>query len=283
MKFGCFSLDFRRLPLETAFAAAERYGFDGLELWGGRPHACPWDVTAEFAAQIRRWKQQYHVEIPMYTPNAIGLPYNLCSMDPAEQQDALAYFRKAIDGCAAMEIPRMLLVADHPGYAVRRRVVWGRFVENLQELGRYAADKGVILVIEPLTPMESPVITTADDCADVLDDIGLPNVEAMLDVVPPRIAYEPLSSYFTKLGGRMHYIHLCNNDGRTDAHTRLEDGELPVEDMLQLFRDYRFDGYVTVELYSENYRDPELMLANTARLLKEYGSKWNLASQRVNQ
>ena len=95
----------------------------------------------------------------------------------------------------------------------------------------------------------------------------------MLDVVPPRIAHEPLSSYFTKLRGRMQYIHLCNNDGRTDAHTRLDVGELPVEDILRLITQYRFDGYVTVELYSENYRDPELMLANAARLLRQYSNR----------
>ena len=54
MKFGCFSLDFRRFPLEHAFAAAQKYGFDGLEIWGGRPHAYPQDVTSELAAQVRR-------------------------------------------------------------------------------------------------------------------------------------------------------------------------------------------------------------------------------------
>lgn len=158
MKFGCFSLDFRRFPLEHAFAAAQKYGFDGLEIWGGRPHAYPQDVTSELAAQVRRWKSVYGVETPMYTPVSIGMPYNLCAENQQERQDTLAYFRKAIDGCAAMEIPRMLVVADHPGYTVRRRAAWRQFVENLHILGSYGAQRGVRLVIEPLTPMESPVI-----------------------------------------------------------------------------------------------------------------------------
>lgn len=273
MKFGCFSLDFRRFPLEQAFAAAQKYGFDGLELWGGRPHAYPWDITTEVAAQVRKWKGIYGVEVPMYTPVSIGMPYNLCTTEQQEKCDALAYYQKAIDGCAAMEIPRMLVVADHPGYTVRRRTAWGQFVENMQRLGTYAAERGVRLVVEPLTPMESPIITTADDCVDVLEDIGLDTVEAMMDVVPPWIAHEPFSSYFTKLHGRMQYIHLCNNDGRTDAHTRLDVGELPVEDILTLITQYQFDGYVTVELYSENYRDPELMLANASRLLRQYSDR----------
>ena len=273
MKFGCFSLDFRRFPLERAFQAAARYGFDGLELWGGRPHAHPFDVTAQRAAEIRSWKQAYGLEIPMYTPNAIGLPWNLCSADPAEWQDAQAYFRRAMEACAEMEIPRMLVVADHPGYDVRLRDARSRFYEHLQVLGRRAEELGVHLVIEALTPRESPVITSSDDLADALDAVGLSSVEAMLDVVPPHIVCEPLSAYFEKLAGRMHYIHLCNNDGRTDAHTRLDCGELPVEDMLRVFHEHGYEDYVTVELYTENYQDPELVLANAARLLEQYGYK----------
>lgn len=269
MKFGCFSLDFRRFSLERAFASAQRYGFDGLELWGGRPHAYPFDIDAKFIARLVQLKKGYGVDIPMYTPNAIGMPVGLCSLDARERADAVAYFKTAVDACADMEIPRMLMVADHPGYETPRRKSWQRFTENMQEIGEHAASKCVKLVIEPLTPMESPIITTADDCVDAIADIGLENIEAMMDIVPPNIAYEPMSAYFEKLQGRMNYIHLCNNDGKTDAHTRLEQGEIPIEDVLRLFKEYEFQGYVTLELYTENYKDPELMMANSARVLEK--------------
>ena len=204
----------------------------------------------------------------MYTPNAIGTPYGLCSTDNRQRADALEYFSKAIDACSGIECPRMLLVADHPGYETPRRDSWRRFIENVQNLARYAASKNVKLVIESLTPMESPVITTADDCAQAVEEIGEPNVEVMLDIVPPAIAYEPVGSYFEKCP-EIHYVHLCNNDGRTDAHSRLSEGVLPVEDIVRVLRRYQLDGYVTVELYSECYKDPEVMLANSARFLEQ--------------
>lgn len=246
MKFGCFSLDFRRFSLETAFKMASKYGFDGLEIWGGRPHAYPYDMEKEQIRQVLAWKRKYGIEVPMYTPNALGMPYNLCSLDPREQADALVYFKKAITVCEQIDAPRMLLVADHPGYEVPKEDSWNQFIENMKELGAYAKEYGVILVVESLTPMESPVVTTSDDCAAVIRETGLPNIEAMMDVVPPHIAYEPYSSYFDKLGNKMNYIHICNNDGRTDAHLRLDTGELPVEDMLRLFKEQKYDGYVTL-------------------------------------
>ncbi len=45
-----------------------------------------------------------------------------------------------------------------------------------------------------------------------------------MDVVPPHITYEPYSSYFDKLGNKMNYIHICNNDGKKDVHLRLDYG-----------------------------------------------------------
>lgn len=276
MKFGCFSLDFRRFSLETAFRMAAKYGFDGIEIWGGRPHAFPYDMTPGEVQKVLKLKKAYGLEVPMYTPNALGMPYNLCSLDQREQRDAMDYFKTAICACESMEVPRMLVVADHPGYEVPRRKSYQRFVENMKELGGYAQEHNVKLVIEALTPMESPIITTSDDCLEAIQDIGLSNIEAMMDVVPPNIAYEPYSAYFEKLGERMNYIHICNNDGRTDAHLRLDTGELPITDMVRIFKEHGFEGYVTVELYSECYKDPELLLANSSRLLRQIRQDLNL-------
>lgn len=276
MKFGCFSLDFRRFSLETAFRMAAKYGFDGIEIWGGRPHAFPYDMTPGEVQKVMKLKKAYGLEVPMYTPNALGMPYNLCSLDQREQRDAMDYFKTAICACESMEVPRMLVVADHPGYEVPRRKSYQRFVENMKELGGYAQEHNVKLVIEALTPMESPIITTSDDCLEAIQDIGLSNIEAMMDVVPPNIAYEPYSAYFEKLGERMNYIHICNNDGRTDAHLRLDTGELPITDMVRIFKEHGFEGYVTVELYSEYYKDPELLLANSSRLLRQIRQDLNL-------
>ncbi len=267
MKFGVISLDFRRFSLEYCFEMASRYGLDGVELWGGRPHGYVTDMTPERIREIAALKRQYGLEVPMYTPNVLGGPYNLCSPQSRARQETLDFFRASIDISQQLECSRLLVVADHPGYELPGSYAFDTFVENMQILSGYAQPKGVTLVIEPLTPMESPVITTADDCVEAIARIGRDNVEAMMDVAPPTVANEPFSTYFHKLEGRMNYIHICNNDGKTDAHTRLEDGIIPVKDMFTVFTNWKYNGYITCELYSENYRDPELYLANTMRVI----------------
>ena len=179
----------------------------------------------------------------------------------------MVHFRKCIDVAEVLESPNMLLCADHPGYQANRREAWKRFVENMQELSSYADGKGVNLTIEALTPMESPIITTSDDLVDVLDDIGRDNVNTMLDVVPPMIAYEPFSAYFDKLGSKVAHVHLCDYDGKTEAHIRFGSGIMPIPEFLRILKEYNYQGYVSTEFYSEYYADPEVLLINTLNTL----------------
>lgn len=102
----------------------------------------------------------------------------------------------------------MLMVADHPGYEVPREKSWKQFIENMKELGIYAKEHGVILVVESLTPMESPIVTTSDDCAAVIRETGLPNIEAMMDVVPPHTRMNRIVLILISWGTKKLYSYL---------------------------------------------------------------------------
>ena len=189
--------------------------------------------------------------------------------EPVERAAGVAYYQKCVDIAATIVCPRLLVVADHPGYFTPRKQIWDYLTDSMRQICRYARGKHVQVTIEPLTPMESPVVTTVDDCVELLERVDEPCLYAMLDIVPPTIVKEPLSKYFRMLGDRLNYIHICNNDGVTDAHLRLGSGVIPIPDVLDVFKHHGWEGYVTTELYSECFTDPELMLANTARELRD--------------
>lgn len=272
MKYAVISLDFRRLGLETCFRSAAENGFNGVEIWAGRPHAFPCDLDDAAVARIRGYKREYHLETPVFTPNVLGGNYRLSSLDNTERREAVALFQRHIDAAALLECASVLAVADHPGYEADAQQVWDAFSDAMHTLCEYGKARGVRLIIEPLTPMESPVITGADDCVRLLKAVNSDNLYAMMDLAAVAVAQEPVGSYFQKLQDRLIHIHICNTDGSTDAHTRLENGVLPIEDVFTLLRQYRYDGWVCAELYSEQYRDPALMTANTARMLRRLRS-----------
>ena len=269
MKYAIISLDFRRFPLETCFRTAAHNGFDGVEIWAGRPHAFPDDLDADAIERIRGYKRDYHLETPVFTPHVLGGNYRLTSLDTRERQEAIALFRRHIDAAAALGCHSLLTVADHPGYNADAMQVWHAFTDAIHTLCEYGKERDVRVMIEPLTPMESPVVTTSDDCVRLIRDVKSDNLYAMMDLTPVTVAHEPIGSYFEKLGDRLIHIHICNTDGCTDAHWRLENGILPMDNVFTVFRQHGYDGWVCAELYSEQYSDPELMTANTARVLSE--------------
>ncbi len=267
MKFGLISLDFRRFPLKKCFEVAKKFEFQGVELWGGRPHAYPYDVGKDEVKAILQLKNKYSMDIPMYTPNAIGLPINLCSSMSIERSEGMEYYKRAIDVAASLEIPRMLVVADHPGFGMGLNEAWKYFSDEISQLVNYAEKKNVIISIEPLTPMESPVITRTDDCLKLLQEIDSPNLHFVLDIVPPTIVHEPISNYFIKLGKLVDHVHISNSDKKTDAHLELDDGCLNIGDILQIVKNYKYEQFVIIELYSVSLNDPERVVASSARVL----------------
>ena len=58
MKLSCLSNVYSRFSLEKAFSEAQRLGLEGIEVWGGRPHAYVYDVDEKMAATIRGWAKQ---------------------------------------------------------------------------------------------------------------------------------------------------------------------------------------------------------------------------------
>lgn len=109
----------------------------------------------------------------MYTPNVLNSPLCICSFNRNERRDGVEYYKKSLDIASQINVKGLLVVADHPGYTTPRRDVWSYLVEGMKEICDYIHGKNVKVTIEPLLPMESPVVTTVDDCVELIEDVGM--------------------------------------------------------------------------------------------------------------
>ena len=121
MKLSFLSTLYMRYPLEKAFEAAARQGYDGVEVWGGRPHAYGPDVDEERAEEIRGYAEKYNLEIPMFCAELLSYPYNIATTDPKERRDTVDYLKKSIDAAARIGTPRMQVACGHAGYGTSRK------------------------------------------------------------------------------------------------------------------------------------------------------------------
>ncbi len=97
VKIGMFTSGYQRNPLEDCFIDAQRFGYDYIELWGGRPHAYAPDLRAGDINEVCRLIDKYEIPVQGYTPEHNGYPYNFMIGTEAMRQDAVAYLKLSMD------------------------------------------------------------------------------------------------------------------------------------------------------------------------------------------
>lgn len=270
MKLSFLTYLFCRYPLEYSFKMASEYGFHGIEIWGARPHAYAYDMNKKNINDILNWKEKYNIEISMHTPEIIAYPYNLISSSRKVQEDTIEYLIENIKFTAAIGCNRMQITVPHSTYDVSKEEKWNYLIKNLNIICEKAQSMNINILVEPLTPSEGNLITSVDDLVYLIEEIDNDNLLGMLDLIPPIIANEPFSEYFIKLGDKMDYIHIANSNGIDEKHLKLDskDGIISIKNSMNLFNQYNYSGWLSLELLDPYFKDPELYLSESAKIIK---------------
>jgi protein FrlC len=278
MKFSFLSYLFCRFPLEYSFKMAARYGYAGVEVWGARPHAWAWDMDQDAITHLLAIKKQYGLEVSMFTPEILAYPYSLVSRLEKERLETVDYLIRSAEVAASLGTKKMQITAPHPGYGINRNAVWSQLVDGVGQLCNRAHALGIEVIMESLTPSEGNLITTAADLDQLIRDVSSPALKGMLDVVPPVIANEPFSEYFDRLGENFAYLHICNSDGQSEYHSQLNDGVIPLVELFALLQHYQYNGWCSLELLAPYFKDPELYLLESTRLIQDACFKLGLSN-----
>ena len=227
MKLGMFTSGYQRNPLEHCFQDAKEFGYDYIELWGGRPHAYAPDLKAGDINEVRRLIEKYEMPVLGYTPEHNAYPYNYMIGSEAQREDAVEYLKPRLE-------------------------------KTIRELGEHAAKVGVKLTVEALTPYESNFFTRANDLAELFRRIDNPYVVGMCDVVPPFVQHESIMAYFDKLGDKMDHMHIIDGEQGTDSHIMPGEGSMPLQEMVHELARIGYDRTATLELVLGYINEPRM-------------------------
>ena len=267
MEFGLFTCGYQRTNLKQAFADASSFGYDYIELWGGRPHGFAPDLMKGAADRVRNLSEQYGVPVRVYTPEHNAYPFNYMMGDRTQWEDSIRYLKTAIQASALLGAEAMLISIGHSGdLSPERREE--RLLRSLAPLSEEAQKQGVTLLLENLTPMESDGYTTLEDYSSLFDR-QLPCVKAMCDVVVPFIQGRDPVEYLHVLGPKMVHLHLTDSNGADESHIMPGDGIMDLRTLLREFRSAGYDGNVTIELVTGYMDDPTGAASLAIRRVKE--------------
>ena len=275
LKVGMFTSGYQRNPLEHCFMDAKEYGYDYIELWGGRPHAYAPDLKAGDINEVRRLIEKYEMPVLGYTPELNAYPYNYMIGSEAQRRDAVDYLKLSLEMAKEMGAEFVLTSPANGGYLATYDQLWGRLEKNIQELGDYAAKLEIKLVVEALTPYESNFFTRANDLVELFRRVDNPYVVGMCDIVPPFVQHESIMAYFDKLGNKMDHMHIIDGENGSDTHMIPGEGNIPIKEMLYEMKRIGYDKTATLELVTNYINEPRFYakraIDNMRELMAEAG------------
>lgn len=256
-------------PLPYFLDAMARYGLGKIELWGAAPHLYVEDATL---SEIHRLKQEISgrgLEVVCFTPEQCMYPINLAAKEKEIRDRSLRYFKKSMDISVELDSPMVLVTAGWGYRSEPMQEAWDRAKESLHILSDYAEQRGLTLALEPLSRVESNLITDLPTLMAMLDAISSTALKGMVDTVPMAMLGEKLGSYFDRLGDNLVHIHFI--DGNPGGHLAWGDGSLPLESFIETLKEVKYSGALSLEFTSAQYlEEPNLAVEKSLRRLEPY-------------
>jgi sugar phosphate isomerase/epimerase len=151
---------------------------------------------------------------------------------------------------------------------------WNWAVEGTREIGEYAEEHGVEIVVE-LEPFKLSIVNNIDKMVQFIQDVDSPAVFANIDVSHVVLAGDPPEDIL-KLKGLAHHIHLSDCDGKVHGDLPPGDGVIDFIPYLKAIKDLEMEGVISIEL--EYSPEPEKIVdwvrsayESTASLMREVG------------
>lgn len=245
---------------------ALRTGYTGLEI---APFTLAEDPAAVPAARRKEYRDILEGEGVEYVGlhSLLTVPrgeLHITTPDDSVRERSWEYFRRLIDLCADLGDNGLMIL----GSGKQRRTVDGatveeatqRLLDGLASVADYAGDRGVTILPETLAPHLCDVLTSLDETARVVREIGHPAVQTMFDThnaVAETVPHDELIKAHKDI---IRHVHINEMDGRHPG-TGTYDFSVPLRGLLEI----GYDGWLSLEVFKFEPSGEEI-----ARLSSEY-------------
>jgi sugar phosphate isomerase/epimerase len=245
-------------PIEKSLRELAADGFTGVEFMTLHPDEL--DLPA-----IKKLTEELSLKVVLVCTGEIygQLGLSFTDPDPARRAEAIRRSKEIIDMAA-------FFGANVNFGRIRGQYISGvsheetekLAVEAFRELSDYAAPKGVMLALEPITIMQTNFINTTEEGARMVDRVDRPNFKLMLDVFHMNLEEKDICETIRQYSKDYNiHVHLADNNRRFPGNCGLD-----FKKIIRTFKDCGYDGAFTTEIYQ--IPDQEEAAKGSIRYLK---------------
>lgn len=224
--------------LDDACQRAANLGFDAVELFAPGPEAVD-------PKELRRLLSRHGLALAAVGTGAGKLAHGLSLTDPSDRvrAEARRYIAGMIDFGAAFGTPAIIgSMQGRSGDGVdhRQAITW--LAQNLDELGRHAADRGTVLLYEPLNRYETNLVNTIDAGLDLLRSLSTDGVRLLADLFHMNIEEADPPAALRSGAAAIGHVHFVDSNRRPAGA-----GHTHFPSIAAALRRIGYDGYLSAE------------------------------------
>ncbi len=268
VKFAQSSFVYFNHSIQDAIRRLHKLGYDGIEIWGGRPHIYRHDLDDELD-DIAALLDELGMVVPNFIPAQFRYPSVLCSFNETVRRESVAYIKDAIDNALRLNSPYVSLC---PGMTLHGQdVAQGRaqLKKSFLELLAYVAGKNITLLIEPAHKAETTLILTVAQGLEMIEEIGSAQLGILLDTGHCNVNGEDMAQVVAGLKETPMHIHIDDNFGDSDAHLIPGEGNIDFDALAAALKGIDYQGFISAELGFQYCLDPDAAVKQTLDVLRE--------------
>ncbi|MBN1264679.1 MAG: TIM barrel protein [Anaerolineales bacterium] len=271
MKYSTATSVLVHYAIEDVVPIIKEAGFDGLDIWGGRPHVYRDDYSAGELRKLADVVRQSSLEVPSFMPAFYRYPHSLSGPNDTVRQDSVGYMKKCADNAAILDAKILLIV---PGHSLAGQTVSdarSRLVESIQTICEYCEQYSFRLGIEPANSSVTDLVVTHEDALEIIGLIGHQLLGVVMDSGHLFLNGEKLPDIFRNLRRLLLQFHVSDNDGQSQQNAIPGEGKFDFPAFFRELELQQYTGFVSAELGYHYANDPLPALRETLKRLKNWG------------
>ncbi len=257
--------------LERAFNKVAQIGYDGVELMVADPRL----ISVE---EIKQLSDKYELPISMICTGEVFGQRNICftSKSIKDRKEAIEAVKLSIAmaselACDFVNIGRVRGGLSQDGDHEEEKKL---SLTGLEEVGRYAEDYGVDVLLEPVNSIASTFINSTEDGLKVIKEFGLSRLNLMLDTNHMYLEDNDIIGSLEAAFDYVKFIHLADSN-------RLYPGKANVDfdEFIHALYRLNYDSWLSVEVFQRPNQDVaiEKSYAFIKPILEKYDEQFNRA------
>ncbi len=248
MKFGICNEIFEGWEMERAMRFAKAVGYDAMEVAPFTLAKYVTEVSAERRAQIRQTAGEIGLEISAIHWVLVQTEgMHMTHSDEGIRKRTARYFCDLVDFCADLGGSFIVVGSPKqrsllPGVSLAQAWNWAR--EVFAPAIPRAAERDVVICLEPLAPPETDFINTAEEAIRFTQELDSPHFRIILDVKAMSSMGKPIPDIIRASAGRFAYFHANDKNLKGPGF-----GDIDFKPIAEALKETGYNGYVSVEVF----------------------------------